>query len=546
MTPPPDATAGKRLTFEQTIAHIGGEEHFISAEGQDLIERNSHEYIWKYPGHGYCTACGADVGDMKARHGWGVTCPACGRGVEFRHEARGHRREFWQFCLYEWRRSAIDPEAVVLTATHVWRDSMRDCPERTPKCAVPIALYIFRPGEAVTVYKTRYRWMGHGWSEREWNRMDEVTPAHTAYQSGGMRVVMDYGGFEAALEGTRIGRLYHLLRNGRGYGLVETMIDAVASCARRPWLEYLAKAGQASLASQLMTCRRIPRTVIANQRARNPRALLGLTEAQWHEARRDGIALSMEDLERLHYLRRMGLGNGHLAEALQTASEYTLRYIAPMTPAERRERRYETKHIGDYLANTPEKLRRRAFRKIIEDAGHMHDWEDYYRALEQLGEDFTNAALVTPRDFPEMHDRMIRRLGQMKRATEARRQREKEAAFREALEKLRGKYVFRAAGLELRPFETCAEIIREGKALDICIGNYVDRYFEGKTVICCLRRAEEPDQPFRAVEFSAGDGRRCQDRGYKNDRMGVEPGLKKRLKIFWAAFDSARERRKSA
>lgn len=549
MLPPSDMAAGKKLTFEQALGHIGGAEGFISAEGRRLIAANSREYIWKYPDHGYCTACGQDVGDMKARHGRMVTCPECGAEVEFRHESRGHRREFWQFCLYEWRRSLLDPEAVVLTATHVFRDSRRTYPEEAPKVEAPLALYVFRPGEAVTLYKSYYRWDAHDW-DRGWQRMNEVTPAHTSYESGSMRVVWDYMAFHDALEGTRIGRTYDLLRDGRGYDTMAQLIDVVASCARRPWLEYIAKSGQPYLARELMECRRIPRTVIGNQRARTPRELLGLTEAQWHEVRRDRVALDMRTLECFHYLRRMGLGDGHIADMLpMTRCRYDLEHIAPQMPWEKRAQRYEPPHIGDFLTDTPPKLRRRAFRRIItQGGGHYVDWRDYYQAMRACGEDFTDAALVAPRDFAAMHDRMIARAQMLKKEADARARREAEAAFQKRLEDLRRDYDFRAAGLVLRPFENREEIVAEGRTLRICIGGYADRYIDGGTIICCLRRAEEPDVPWRAVEFSTLDGRRVQDRGYINDRNGIEPGTQKQLRLFWEAFDRAhnRKRRKNA
>ena len=106
------------MTIAQAMAHVGGTESLITAGGMALIDMNTPWKLWKYPEHGYCDRCGADVGDIRAKHGTMIHCPNCGQEVQFRHEARGHSRMFWQFCLYEWRRSVIDPETIVLTAAH--------------------------------------------------------------------------------------------------------------------------------------------------------------------------------------------------------------------------------------------------------------------------------------------------------------------------------------------------------------------------------------------------------------------------------------------
>lgn len=546
MEPPSDAVRGRRLTFEQAVSHIGGMGHLISEDGWRLIDLNRKDYMWKYPGHAWCGYCGADVGDLRAKHNSDVTCPHCGRTVIFKHESRGHARIFDEFCLYEWRRSAIDPETVVLTAAHVWRDSTRDRPEREPLRVHASAIYVFRPGRAVTVYK-HHRW--HTDDAQYWERVDSVGADHTEYMGGRMDIVMDYGAFLRAIEGTRIGRLFTLL-NGATNRRDALELDAIASCARRPWLEYLAKAGQAALAGELMRMKHIPTAVIPNQRARKPAALLGLTEAQWHEVRRDGIRLSAFRLECMDHLRRMGLGDLHMAEVLTITGQgksMTGYELSILAPSPRRER-YQTATLGDVLATerVPEKTRRKIYRRAIRDIEHAGEWRDYFVQLRRLGEDFTDTALILPRDMRAMHQRMIERENAMREETRAQRDAKRAAAAASKyrhfadrrLKKLRREYAFRAHGLMLRPYESAAEVIDEGRALHICIGSYVKRYLEGGTVICCLRREEEPDEPFRAVEFSPVTGKLVQDRGMYNDtRGGIEPGTKKQLELFWKAFE---------
>lgn len=539
------------LTFDQAIAHIGGMDNLISAEGRNLIDLNRKDYMWKYPGHAYCTYCGEDVGDVKARHNAEVGCPNCHRAVTFKHESRGHARIFDQFCLYEWRKSVTDPEAVVLTAAHVWRNSTNDRPEREPLNTHPSAIYVFRPGKAVTVFKN------HHWNKDEaryWEWIRDAAPDHTAYDGGKMEIVMDYGGFVRAIEGTRIGRLFASLnKDSNRRDTLE--LQAIASCARRPWLEYLAKAGQGRLAADMMRWHSIPRDIVANQRAKTPRALLGLTEAQWHEVRRDGIRLTKGTLNCMYHLRAMGLGGMHMAEVLEITKRGDIGaayWLSLIAPSQRRER-YHIDTLGDILISerVPEKTRRKIYRKAINDLSHATEWRDYFAQLRRLGEDFTDTALILPKNMHAMHQRMIERDNAIREEARAmeeqKRNAEAAAKFRifqeKRLPKLEKRYGFRAHGLVMRPFESVGEVVAEGRTLHICIGSYAERYMSGGTVICCLRREEEPDVPFRAVEFSAATGKLVQDRGEHNDINGIEPGTKKQLRLFWAAWERSRDER---
>ena len=548
MPPPEDVTTGRKLTFEQAVAHIGGMENFFTDEGRGMIARNAVDYLWKYPEHGYCTACGADVGDLKARHGTVMPCPACGKEVIFRHEARGHSYVFDQFCLYEWRKSVLDRQTIVLTAAHIWRNSMRDRPERARRFVKPTAIYIFRPGRAVTVYKN-HRWSDDSMTGDFWDRIENIAPDHTGFQQGAMKFVQSYGQFRAALEGTRIGTTFDTLNEASNWR--DTLeLEAVASCARRPWLEYLAKAGQARLAAGLMRQRNITAGVIPNQRAKTPRELLGLTEAQWHEVRRDGIVLTEDLLRVANALRRAGLGNMHMADILKAERRlgaYCAEMLARTTV---RRRFYHEDTIGDILARAPitDKLRRKALRRILADNGHTIEWRDYYVQLERVGEDMSNTALLMPKDMHAMHQRMNERERVLEAEKKARELEIRQRGFEKVLEKLKRRYTFEACGLVLRPYESAKEVITEGQALSICIGSYAERYLKGNTILCCLRRASAPDVPWRAVEFSAVSGAMVQDRGYKNDvGRKIPPEDQKMIDGFWQAWNESRKKgRKSA
>ena len=124
LKPPVDAVTGRRLTFDQAVAHVGGIDNLLSEHGKHLIKLHAKQYLWKYRNKTtWCTACGKPIEGFTGIHGKFYACPVCGARAEFRYEAKGHRYVYDEFVLYEWRRSVLDAETVTLTATWVSRDS---------------------------------------------------------------------------------------------------------------------------------------------------------------------------------------------------------------------------------------------------------------------------------------------------------------------------------------------------------------------------------------------------------------------------------------
>ena len=549
----PDAVRGKKLTFEQALLHIGGFDNLVDDDGSRAIHASAKEYLWKYRDKvTHCTACRATIDGFVGQHGKLYACPVCGARCELRHEARGHRWLFDHFMLYQWRRSQIDTEAVTLTATYIWRDSCSDhypMPHEAPLHIEPKALYVFRPGRAVTVYKDT------GWREPDWHAVNSIKPEHTKH---GYNMEIVVVGFRQAIMGTRIGATFDTLREVSGrWDTLE--LQAVANCARRPWLEYLAKCGQERLAAELMRQDTISREILPNRRAKKPAQLLGLTEGQWFEIRREGFKLDTGTLSLLHKLERIHDRPVKVAEAMAVynkAHAYNMELLLPGDA-----HYYSEQTIADMIEKLPEKLRRKITRRILHDLANAREWRDYYRQLAELGEVECeiqhdrymqakyrfiepNTALLLPRDMSEMHQRMTDRMNALRVEAKARELAAKQEGLRKRLPELREQYLFHAAGLVLRPFDSVREVLNEGQVLGICIGSYASGYAEGSKIICCLRREEEPDEPWRAVEFSTVTGKMVQDRGRRNDAGGIPDGVKIQLRLFWSAWNRAQAKKR--
>ena len=80
------------------------------------------------------------------------------------------------------------------------------------------------------------------------------------------------------------------------------------------------------------------------------------------------------------------------------------------------------------------------------------------------------------------------------------------------------------------------------------MGSYVNKYSSGETVICVLRRAVDPDAPFRTVEISATTGKLVQDQGLHNDwgKYEIDDKYRAMLELFWEAWRERKKGRRSA
>lgn len=65
-------------------------------------------------------------------------------------------------------------------------------------------------------------------------------------------------------------------------------------------------------------------------------------------------------------------------------------------------------------------------------------------------------------------------------------------------------------GLQVFVPESAGELRREGRHLHNCLGTYVERYAEGKTLIFFVRRIEDPTAPYIALEYCHGKIVQCR------------------------------------
>ncbi len=154
--------------------------------------------------------------------------------------------------------------------------------------------------------------------------------------------------------------------------------------------------------------------------------------------------------------------------------------------------------------NYIEKQSKKCKQKGLIDFQYLKDyWDALYKVYGCLDKE-----LLYPSDLKVAHDRTIMLV------------KEKEnAALSEKISKATEKYVAfsfedKKTGLFITPCRSHADLIKEGKLLDHCVGTYAQTVANGLTCIFFIRKISEPDIPYFTLELKKGKVQ--QNRGYKN------------------------------
>ena len=495
-----------------------------------------------------CGRCGRTEINVKARgkyrvplrQGAEAECPECRSQLTVKHVSKGIKTIRDTLDAVWYQKSAIDPTVVVAMAAHCVRDC-RDADEREPWALEPsvyvrgIAVFDARSGDDIRIQE-RPAWgngacWGYEWKPVE--LMKALTFGDDGYSFHQTPRVYMSDTFETAIAGTPIARAWH-----EYYANGADSLPALHLITRRPCVEYMTKLGLESIVCAFLRGSLPPRTI--NWSGRGMAQVLRITKARLGEIKNRRIEITPELLAALHYIDRTKIpcdiataaGVARSLRGRGVTAKSALKAAVERFPANRRAA--AVKYIGKHGQTRID---------II---------TDYWRMAADAGSSLDVDEDAFPRDIVAAHDRLIARIKDIKDA-------QKDMRIRERLEKLTEKYGFEFGGLILRPAASAAELVREGQVLHHCVGRYVDRYAAGQTVICVMRRAVEPDNPFRTVEIDARRGTVLQDRGLHNDIGAYDmrtPEYHTMLKLFWAAWaerkkkktkrESAKEERRSA
>ena len=460
-------------------------------------------------------------------------CPFCGAAVEVKHVSKGISTLYNRLDAVFYRKSARDPAVVVAISARVGR-CYRMADIREPWSLEPdiapreIAAFDANRREDMRL-KANMVWQdrGDGYCSdvvNGWKQVKAMTRLGFGDDCLFMSQLPDRvacsESFRAAIRGTPIERAWHEDYWGGTDG-----VKALDLITRYPCVEYLTKLGLEAFVAGRINGELPPGLV--NWRGRNMASVLRLSKERLGQIKGRRIDLTPRLCAVLQLVDKLGIRCGiETAEGVARACRGPLGILRNdlvhalnYHPKERQPRALK------YIARNRDRGIRDIidlWRMTIEAGGTLDAWEDAF-----------------PRDFRGAHDRLAERITAVKNAA-------KDRQIHARLRKLGERFGFEFGGLVLRPAASAAEVVREGQELHHCVGGYVDRYAAGETVICVLRRAVQPEEPWRTVEISPRTGKVLQDRGLRNDwgKYTMDEHYRAMLDLFWEAWGERKAARR--
>lgn len=231
----------------------------------------------------------------------------------------------------------------------------------------------------------------------------------------------------------------------------------------------------------------IPKLPDVNWKGKRPARMLGLNKEEFRYMRQ--MRWNVEDLERYRLVKKAGL-------PVKLPEDMKLLRNKPV---------YEINRI---LEENPPQDFWRILRYLKKQKQDWSTLQDYWHMVRRLHRDLSDSLVRWPRSLKAAHDQVMEEQ-QVRANAELHKMFLARAAELEPLS-------FELDGLLIRPCQTEAELIREGKDLHHCVASYAKRHAEGKTAILFIRQAAEPDMPFFTLEFDEKTKTVRQNRGLRN------------------------------
>jgi len=273
------------------------------------------------------------------------------------------------------------------------------------------------------------------------------------------------------------------------------LVSYLALWRRRPAVENLLVQGCGRFLVELIDNEKssgtdhggIPKLPDVNWKEKRPAQMLGLNKEEFRYMRQ--MRWSVEDLERYRLVKKAGL-------PVKLPEDMKLLRNKPA---------YEINRI---LEEGPQRDFWRILRYLKKQKMTWGILQDYWHMAHRLHRDLNDSLVRWPRNLKTAHDQVMEE-------QQARVNAELNAMFLERAQELEP-LSFTLDGLLIRPCQTEAELIREGKDLHHCVATYARNHAEGRTAILFIRRTEAPDQPFFTLEFDEKAKKVRQNRGLRN------------------------------
>lgn len=424
-----------------------------------------------------CTACGSQGWKKKGwKHGERVLCPKCGAPVKAysRKQERSARERvvLLQACGREWVERQFH-------AVCTWKEGERKQVElyEDMRAVIP-------KGECWGKVYYGIQADADEFSQEWWDRNQRSKRFMASYlYPGNLEEVLLFG----ELQGSGLDVI------GRNKEKINVN-KFIATFHKRPWIEYLAKAGLCRLVADIMDQYGWwgnPKNI--SEGARSVSEALQLDGNRTYRMKR--INGGLNTLSWLQYEQEME-AQGKRIKISQESLEYL-----HTKKVEKSECEEILKELGSVnrMVNYMKKQK-------ISPRTLTQTWRDYLQMARQEGMDTTDDIVRLPRDLKARHDQLVELINARRDAEELEKAKKRYKRFNKELRKRLPevkRYFWENDIYMIVPAGTCEELVAEGRALHHCVGSgetYMRRMAKGISWICFLRRKRNPEKPYYTIE----------------------------------------------
>lgn len=423
----------------------------------------------------YCTSCCKTFSLGKTKHKELIKCPECGKKLEVIHEWRRYGTETINWVVIP---KAINETTLMLRYVLILRHD-RD------ETIAELARLITIP-ERKTIHT--FELVNGNWEYSSRNYFAEYYMYHyrkicclpaDIYTPTFIREIKKLKGVK-----------YIPTRSLQKYTKIQTYANALVAvlCRHAEFYEKLSKCGLQDFASE-----DIKKRVCyypSGYRYEDNNSILKMLKINRNQFALFKTHQTFEELE--------------LIKTIPNCTEATLRLIT-----ETHTSKYELTEINRHGLNVEKTLK--YFKK---SDCNQREWLHYIEILKELDYTFDDT-YAYPKNFRKEDERVAREYEEKMSELERERDKEKNVLIHNISTALQNNTAIRefftgTNGLQIIVPESAEELRTEGRLLHNCLGTYVDRYAEGKTLIFFIRRIEDPTAAYIAMEYCNGKIIQCR------------------------------------
>lgn len=516
---------------KQYMRHFSGKfSKGMEEYATDVVFRLSrYLFVWREGKHklGYCTHCNTVSGvSTDYNHNTTGYCPQCHSMCTVKAAGRGHSKliDFAYFVYYE--KSVIDPNVIVAYGIDAYRDYREDYHDVKNKYSLT-AMYVFEMGNSVMMQERRI--YGSNWQYKwEYVMQGSVLSLISQRQNVGnswyawkrnRKIGCSKDSIETAVAGTPF--QYSCWKEYFSSENESDMVKFFSLYSQYPCIEYLTKLNMQDLVYAKLTGNYTHGAV--HWRGKTLPKVLRLSKSIINEIRKEKVNIDSVTLRMLQMIHKEGR---HIPiKEVESAAQIGDYYFKELTSIVKNTKATFYTAIRYLLKqySVKNKKRYQAATQVIVT------WRDYINDCRKLELDLTQDCIIFPGDLHRAHQNTIKQISFKENQL-------LNAKIATRLKNLIKKYSFENAELLIRPAESSAELVIEGKELNHCVGGYAQRYADGDTNILVIRKKSEPDKPYFTMEIRKDSI--VQVRGLKN----CAPD--KQVKAFVEAFTEEKLQKK--